>query len=175
MKEEESRRVSQAEKQDYVPLLSPLSFDFESWVSQTDPGMYTGSGLELDLPIQVGYGEDANHYDDDDGVDDADDDDHLMGSPAAGLSQGPRSPFFPDTRNAEPTPPCITQGQGHLHRQALSKHPDDQGLPLLGNHDCIPPLALSLLSSPSPALTTSEFDFTTNSYSNLNLTVILRV
>ncbi|XP_024913106.1 peroxisome proliferator-activated receptor gamma coactivator 1-alpha isoform X2 [Cynoglossus semilaevis] len=138
VKEEESRRVSQAEKQDYVPLLSPLSFDFESWVSQTDPGMYTGSGLELDLPIQVGYGEDANHYDDDDGVDDADDDDHLMGSPAAGLSQGPRSPFFPDTRNAEPTPPCITQGQGHLHRQALSKHPDDQGLPLLAKPTTLP-------------------------------------
>lgn len=166
--------LSHAIELDSAPLLSPLALDLESWVSQPDPGLDLGFGLELGWPNLEGFGEDVDHDDDDDGVVD-DDDDHVMGSPAAVLSQGPPSPLLPDTSIAEPTPPCIIQGQGHPHRQALSEHPDDQGHPLLGNHDCIPPTGLiSALSSPSPALTTSQFDFTTNPYSNLNLTVILR-
>lgn len=129
--------VSQVKESD--SLLSPLDVDLQSWVSQPDS--------VLDMGLEVGWlnhGEYVNHDDDAD-VDDVDDD-PVMGSPAVVLSQGPPSPLFPDTRIAEPTPPFITQGQGHPHRQALSEHPDDQGHPLLGNHDCIPPLALSLLS-----------------------------
>ncbi|XP_071333725.1 peroxisome proliferator-activated receptor gamma coactivator 1-alpha isoform X1 [Trachinotus anak] len=129
--------VNQAEEPDSGPLLSPLALDLESWVSQSDPDLDMGFGLELGWPIQGGYGEDVDHDDDDDGVDD-DDDDHVMGSPAAVLSQGPPSPLFPDTRIAEPTPPCIIQGQGHPHRQALSEHPDDQGLPLLAKPTTLP-------------------------------------
>lgn len=163
--------VGQANKPDSVSLLSPLSFDVGSWVHQPDPGVDLGFGLGLGWPSQGGYGEDVDH--DDDEVDDddngVDDDDHVTGSPAAVLSQGPPSPLFPDTRIAEPAHPRNKQGQGHPHRQAFSEHPDDQGHPLLGNHDCIPPTGLiSALSSPSPALTTSQFDFTTNPYSNLN-------
>lgn len=156
-----NKGVSQAEKLDSGPLLRPRHLDLDSWVSQPDTGLNTGVGLELGWPSWGGCGEDDDHDADDVVVDD--DDDHFMGSPAAVLSQGPPSPLFPDTRIAEPTPPCIIQGQGHPHRQALSEHPDDQGHPLLGNHDCIPPIGLiSALSSPSPALTTSQFDFTTN-------------
>ncbi|CAI5668680.1 unnamed protein product [Oreochromis niloticus] len=59
-------------------------------------------------------------------------------SPAAVLSQGPPSPLLPDTSIAEPTPPCIIQGQGHPHRQALSEHPDDQGHPLLAKPTTLP-------------------------------------
>ena len=156
-------------------LLSPLNLDLENWVSQLDPGLDMDFGLELGWPSQGGYGEDVDHDDDDDGVvDDVDDDDRVKGSPAAVLRQGPPSPLVPDTSIAEPTPPCIIEGPGP-HRQALSEHLDDQGHPLLGNHDCIPPNGLiSALSPPSPALTTSEFDFSTNLYPNLNLTVVLR-
>lgn len=93
-----------------------------------------GFGLELGWPSREGFGEDVDPDDADYVVDD------VMGSsPAAMLSQGPPSPLFP-------APPCFTPGQGHPHRQALSEHPDDQCHPLLGNHDCIPPLALYLLS-----------------------------
>lgn len=163
-----NRAVSQVKEPDSGSLLSPLTFDLESWASQPDSGLDMGFGLELGW---LNHGEDVDHDDDDDGVGDDDDDDRVTGSPTAVLSQGPPSPLFPDTRFAEPAPPCIIQGQGHPHRQALSEHPDDQGHPLLGNHDCIPPTSLiSALSSPSPALTTSQFDFTTNPYSNKNLT-----
>lgn len=156
-----NKGVSQAEKLDTGPLLTPRHLDLDSWVSQPDTGLNMGFGLELGWSSQGGCGEDDDHDDDVVVVDD--DDDHVMGSPAAVLSQGPPSPLFPDTRIAEPIPPCIIQGQGHPHRQALSEHPDDQGHPLLGNHDCIPPIGLiSALSSPSPALTTSQFDFSTN-------------
>lgn len=156
-----NQEESQAEEPDSRPLLSPLAFDLESWVTQPDPGLNMGFGLDLGWPSQGGFGEDVDHDDDDDGVDV--DDDLVMGSPTTVLSQGPPSPLFPDTSIAEPAHPCIIQGQGHPHRQALSEHPDDQGHPLLGNHDCIPPTGLiSALSSPSPALTISQFDFTTN-------------
>ncbi|XP_040887152.1 peroxisome proliferator-activated receptor gamma coactivator 1-alpha isoform X1 [Toxotes jaculatrix] len=134
-----NRGVNQAEEPDARPLLSPLALDLESWVSQPDPGLDMGFGLELGWPIQGGYGEDVDHDDDDDGVDDDDDDDdHITGSPAAVLSQGPPSPLFPETRIAEPTPPCNIQGQGHPHRQALSEHPDDQGHPLLAKPTTLP-------------------------------------
>lgn len=110
----------------------------------------THRGLEAG---RRGGGEDVgphHHDDDDDDVDDADD--HpVTGSPAAVLSPAPPSPVFPDTRIAAPTPPSITRGQGQPHRQALSKHPDDQGHPLLGNQDCIPPLGFPLLC-PLPVL-----------------------
>ncbi|XP_069374940.1 peroxisome proliferator-activated receptor gamma coactivator 1-alpha isoform X2 [Paralichthys olivaceus] len=128
--------VSQAEEPDSGPLLSPLALDLESWVSQQDPGLDIGFGLELGWPIQGGCGEDVDHNDDDD--DGVDDDDHVTGSPAAVLSQGPPSPLFPETINAEPTLSCIIQGQGHPHRQALSKHPDDQGHPLLAKPTTLP-------------------------------------
>ncbi|XP_035531251.1 peroxisome proliferator-activated receptor gamma coactivator 1-alpha isoform X1 [Morone saxatilis] len=127
-----NRAVSQVEEPDSGSLLSPLALDLESWVSQ--PGLDTGFGLELGWLI---HGEDVDH-DDDEGVDDDDDDDHVTGSPAAVLSQGPPSPLFPDTRIAEPAPPCIIQGQGHPHRQALSEHPDDQGHPLLAKPTTLP-------------------------------------
>ncbi|XP_058480715.1 peroxisome proliferator-activated receptor gamma coactivator 1-alpha isoform X2 [Solea solea] len=130
--------ANQAKKVDLVPMLSPLALDLESWVSQSDPGLDIGFGLELDWPIQGGIGEDVDHGDDYDGVDGVDDDDHVRNSPTAGLSQGPASPLFPDTRNAEPTPPCIIQGQGNPHRQALSEHPDDQGHPLLAKPTTLP-------------------------------------
>lgn len=139
MKEKEVRITpnyrNQAEEQELV--LSSLELDLESWDSQVDQGLDMGFGLALGWPNKGGYGEDVDH--DDDGVVEDVDDDHVMGSPAAVLSQGRPSPLIPDTSNAEPTPPSIIQGQGHLHRQALSEHPDDQGHPLLGNHDCIPP------------------------------------
>lgn len=110
-------------------------------VSQVEECM--NRGLETGW---LNHGEDVDHHNDDDD-DDVDDvaDEPVTGSPAVVLSQGPPSPLFPDTRIAEPTPPCITQGQGHPLRQALSEHPDDQGHPLLGNQDCIPPLGLPLL------------------------------
>ncbi|XP_029382200.1 peroxisome proliferator-activated receptor gamma coactivator 1-alpha isoform X1 [Echeneis naucrates] len=131
--------ASQAKEPDSEALLSPLALDLESWVSQPDPGLDMGFGLELGWPVQGGYGEDVDHDAAADGVDDDDDDDdHVTGSPAAVLSQGQPSPLFPDTRIAEPTPPCIIQGQGHPHRQALSEHPDDQGLPLLAKPTTLP-------------------------------------
>ncbi|XP_035807566.2 peroxisome proliferator-activated receptor gamma coactivator 1-alpha isoform X2 [Amphiprion ocellaris] len=134
--------VSPAEEPDSEPLLSPLTLDLESWVSQLDSELDMGFGLELGWPSQGGYGEDVDHDDDDDDDDDDgvvdDDDDRVMGSPAAVLSQGPPSPLIPDTSNAEPTPPCIIQGQGHPHRQALSEHPDDQGLLLLAKPTTLP-------------------------------------
>ncbi|XP_070710985.1 peroxisome proliferator-activated receptor gamma coactivator 1-alpha isoform X2 [Pempheris klunzingeri] len=132
-----NRAVSQVEGPDSGSLLSPLALDLESWVSQPDPELDMGFGLELGW---LNYGEDVDHDDaddDDDGVD-ADDDDHVTGSPAAVLSQGPPSPLFPDTRIAEPAPPFIIQGQGHPHRQALSEHPDDQGHPLLAKPTTLP-------------------------------------
>uniref|UniRef100_UPI0037E77803 peroxisome proliferator-activated receptor gamma coactivator 1-alpha isoform X1 n=1 Tax=Semicossyphus pulcher TaxID=241346 RepID=UPI0037E77803 len=128
--------VSQVEQPDSGSLLSPIAFDLASWVSQ--PGSELDMGFGLDLGW-LNHGEDVDHDDDDDdddGVDD--DDDHVTGSPAAALSQSPPSPLFPDTRNAEPAPPCITQGQGHPHRQALSEHPDDQGHPLLAKPTTLP-------------------------------------
>ncbi|XP_044039538.1 peroxisome proliferator-activated receptor gamma coactivator 1-alpha isoform X4 [Siniperca chuatsi] len=128
-----NRAVSQVEEPDSGSLLSPLAFDLESWVSQPDSGLDMGFGLELGW---LNHGEDVDH--DDDGVDDDDDDDHVTGSPAAVLSHGPPSPLFPDTRIAEPAPPCIIQGQGHPHRQALSEHPDDQGHPLLAKPTILP-------------------------------------
>ncbi|XP_026154565.1 peroxisome proliferator-activated receptor gamma coactivator 1-alpha isoform X1 [Mastacembelus armatus] len=142
VKEEEVREttdlrnqgVSQVEKPDSGPLLAPLTLDLKSWVSQPDLGLDMGFELELGWPSQEGFGEDGNYADDDDGVDD-DDDDHVTGSPTAVLSQGP---LFPDTRIAEPTPPCIIQGQGHPHRQALREHPDDQGHPLLAKPTTLP-------------------------------------
>ncbi|KAM4536560.1 peroxisome proliferator-activated receptor gamma coactivator 1-alpha isoform 2-T2 [Odontesthes bonariensis] len=140
--EEEVRRTTDHRKQELSLveepnsglLLSPLSLDLESWVSQLDPGLDMVFGLELGWPNQGGHGEDVDH--DDDGVDD--DDVHVMGSPAAVLSQGPPSPLIPDTSIAEPNPPCIIQGQGHPHRQALSEHPDDQGHPLLAKPTTLP-------------------------------------
>uniref|UniRef100_A0A671YUG6 Peroxisome proliferator-activated receptor gamma coactivator 1-alpha n=1 Tax=Sparus aurata TaxID=8175 RepID=A0A671YUG6_SPAAU len=129
-----TRAVSEVEEPDSGSLLSPLAFDLESWVSQPDSGLDLGFGLELGW---LNHGEDVDH-DDDDGVDDDDDDDHVTGSPAAVLSQGPASPLFPDTRNAEPAPPFIIQGQGHPHRQALSEHPGDQGHLLLAKPTTLP-------------------------------------
>ncbi|KAM3857853.1 peroxisome proliferator-activated receptor gamma coactivator 1-alpha [Diretmus argenteus] len=125
--------VNQAEQPDSEPLLSPLSVDLESWIKQPELGLDLGLGLELGWPSQGGFGEDVDHDDDD-----VDDDDHVMGSPAAVLSQGPPSPLFRDTRIADPVPPCIIQGQGHPHRQALSEHPDDQGHPLLAKPTTLP-------------------------------------
>ncbi|XP_049423848.1 peroxisome proliferator-activated receptor gamma coactivator 1-alpha isoform X4 [Epinephelus fuscoguttatus] len=132
------RGASQLEEPDAGSLLSPLALDLESWVNQPDSGLDMGFGLDLGWLNQGVYGEDVDHDDDDDdddGVDDDDDDDHVTGSPTAVLSQGP---LFPDTRIAEPAPPCIIQGQGHPHRQALSEHPDDQGLPLLAKPTTLP-------------------------------------
>lgn len=117
-------------------LLPPLAIDQESWDTQLDQGLDTGFGLALVWPNQWGYRDDVDH--DDDGVVDDIDDDHVMGSLAAVPSPGQPSPLISDTSIAEPTPPCIIQVQGHPHRQALSEHPDDQGHPVLGNHDCIP-------------------------------------
>ncbi|XP_019711700.1 peroxisome proliferator-activated receptor gamma coactivator 1-alpha isoform X1 [Hippocampus comes] len=91
----------------------------------------TGFGLELGRPSRGGSGEDVDHdhknksHDDDDAADGVYDDDHVTGSPAAVLSQGPPSPLFPDTSIAEPTPACFIHGHGQPHRQALSEHPDD--------------------------------------------------
>ncbi|XP_038587593.1 peroxisome proliferator-activated receptor gamma coactivator 1-alpha isoform X4 [Micropterus salmoides] len=130
-----NRAVSQVKEPDSGSLLSPLTFDLESWASQPDSGLDMGFGLELGW---LNHGEDVDHDDDDDGVGDDDDDDRVTGSPTAVLSQGPPSPLFPDTRFAEPAPPCIIQGQGHPHRQALSEHPDDQGHPLLAKPTTLP-------------------------------------
>ncbi|KAF3697984.1 Peroxisome proliferator-activated receptor gamma coactivator 1-alpha [Channa argus] len=131
--------VGQVEEPGSGPLLAPIASDQDSWVSQHDSGVDMGFGLELGWSSYGGYGEDVGHDDDDDDDDvDDDDDDHVMGIPAAVLSQGPPSPLLPDTRIAEPTPPCIIQGQGHPHRQALSEHPDDQGHPLLAKPTTLP-------------------------------------
>ncbi|XP_026208281.1 peroxisome proliferator-activated receptor gamma coactivator 1-alpha isoform X2 [Anabas testudineus] len=132
-----NKGVSQAEELDSGPMLTPGHLDLDSWVSRPDIGLNIGFELELGWPSQRGYGEDVDH-DDDVVDDDDDDDDHVMGSPAAVLLQGPPNPLFPDTRIAEPTPPCIIQGQGHPHRQALSEHPDDQGHPLLAKPTTLP-------------------------------------
>ncbi|XP_061566649.1 peroxisome proliferator-activated receptor gamma coactivator 1-alpha isoform X2 [Cololabis saira] len=136
--EHKKRGVSLAEDSHAGLLLSPLSLDLESWVSHLDPGLDMGLGLELGWPSQGGYGEDVDHVVDDDGVVDDDDNDHVKGSPAAVLKQGPPSPLIPDTSFAEPTPPCIIEGPGHPHRQALSEHPDDQGHPLLAKPTTLP-------------------------------------
>uniref|UniRef100_A0A3Q2V0Q3 Peroxisome proliferator-activated receptor gamma coactivator 1-alpha n=1 Tax=Haplochromis burtoni TaxID=8153 RepID=A0A3Q2V0Q3_HAPBU len=143
--DDRNKGVNQAEEPDSRPLLSPLTFDLESWVNQPDPGLDMAFGLDLGWPSKGGYREDVNHDDDDDDDNDGvvvdgddDDDDHVMGSPAAVLSQGPPSPLLPDTSIAEPTPPCIIQGQGHPHMQALSEHPDDQGHPLLAKPTTLP-------------------------------------
>ncbi|XP_075999908.1 peroxisome proliferator-activated receptor gamma coactivator 1-alpha isoform X2 [Genypterus blacodes] len=138
--EEESRanadlckqEVRWAEEPDSASLLSPLAFDLESWVGQQDAGLDLGFGLQLGWPSKGGYGENVDR--DDDVVDD----DHFTGSPEPVLAQGPPSPLFPDTRIAEPTLPCLTQGQGHPHRQTLSEHPDDQGHPLLAKPTTLP-------------------------------------
>ncbi|XP_040037704.2 peroxisome proliferator-activated receptor gamma coactivator 1-alpha isoform X1 [Gasterosteus aculeatus] len=130
--------VSQLEEPDSGSLLSPLAFDLESWVNQPDSGLDMGFGLELRWLNQGFYGEDVDHDEDGGGGGGVDDEDNAMGGPAAVLSQGPTSPLFPDTRIAEPAPPCIIQGQGHPHRQALSEHPDDQGLPLLAKPTTLP-------------------------------------
>lgn len=156
-----NHRVNVSKESDSGLTLSPLMVDLESWVSQLDSGLDMGFGLDLGWTNQGGYGDDVDQNDD--GVVVDDDDDHVTGSPGAVLSQGPPSPLIPDTSIAEPNLPCNIQGQGHPHRQALNQHPDDQGLPLLGNHDCIPPTGLiCALSSPFPALTTSKFDSATN-------------
>lgn len=128
-------------------LLSALGI--ESWVSQTDSGLDMGFGLELGWLNHRDLYQDDNNDDDADADDDgvAVDDDHLMGRSPAVLSQSPPSPLFPDTRIADPAPARIIHGQGHPHRQTLSEHPDDKAHLLLGNHDCIPPLALFLLSA----------------------------
>lgn len=134
-----SAYINQAKMSNPGPPLSHITLDLQSWVSQPNPDLDLGFGQELGWPNQGGFGEDVDHDDDGDGVVVDDDDNHVMGSPAAVLSRGPTSPFLPDTSIAEPSPPCIIQGQGPPHRQALSEHPDDQGHLLLGNHDCIPP------------------------------------
>ncbi|XP_032400073.1 peroxisome proliferator-activated receptor gamma coactivator 1-alpha isoform X1 [Etheostoma spectabile] len=133
-----NQEVCQLEEPDLGSLLSPLALDLESWGNQQDSGLDMGFGLELGWLNQGLYGEDVGRDDDYDDDDDDDDDDHVMGSPTAVLSQGQPSPLFPDTRIAEAAPPCIIQGQGHPHRQALSEHPDDQGLLLLAKPTTLP-------------------------------------
>lgn len=168
-KDSRKKPMSQVEEADSGSLLPPL--DIESWVSQSDSGLNTGFGLELGWLNRGDVYRDDEDDDDDNGV--AVDDDHVTGSRAAVLS--PPSPLFPDTRIAEPAPPHIIHGQGHPHRQTLSEHPDDQGHPLLGNPDCIPPTGLiSALCSPCPNLTSSSLTSQLTPYSNANLTVILR-
>ncbi|XP_068164788.1 peroxisome proliferator-activated receptor gamma coactivator 1-alpha isoform X2 [Antennarius striatus] len=146
VEEEEHRGTSDSRNQAEGPvqeidsdsLLSRLALDQESWVSQPDLGLDLGFGLD---EWWLNHGEDVDHDECDDGVDANDDDDdadHVTGSPAAVLSQGPPSPLFPDTRIADPAPPCIIQGQGHPHRQTLSEHPDDQGHPLLAKPTTLP-------------------------------------
>ncbi|XP_028998920.1 peroxisome proliferator-activated receptor gamma coactivator 1-alpha isoform X2 [Betta splendens] len=134
--------VSRAEELVSKPQSAAIALDPNSWVSQPEPEVDMAFGLELGWQSQVGYGEDVDHDDDTvdnhDDDDDDDDDDHVTGSPAAVLSRGPPSPLFPDTRIAELAPPCVTQGQGHPHRQALSEPPDDQGHPLLAKPTTLP-------------------------------------
>ncbi|XP_077598657.1 peroxisome proliferator-activated receptor gamma coactivator 1-alpha isoform X7 [Stigmatopora nigra] len=96
--------------------------------SRVTPSDLTDSGFGLEPEWGV-YGADLNHNhgdrfinnpaDDDNGVYD---DNHVTGSPGMAPSQGPPSPLFPDTSNADPTPARFTYGYG----QALSEHPDDQ-------------------------------------------------
>lgn len=140
--------LRQAKEPDSDPLLAE-SLGLGSWVSQPDQGLDLGLELGLGWP-KVGLVEQAGCF-----GEEVRDDDDAMGSPMV-LSQGLPSPLFPDSRIPDPTP-SVTQGQQHLHMQAVCRHPDDQGLLLLGNHRCIP--ALSLFS-PSPALTTFQFDYT---------------
>uniref|UniRef100_A0A3Q2UPT7 PPARG coactivator 1 alpha n=1 Tax=Fundulus heteroclitus TaxID=8078 RepID=A0A3Q2UPT7_FUNHE len=134
-----SADINQAKESVSRRPLSPITLDLQSWVSQPDPGLDLGFGQELEWPNQEGFGEDADH--DDDGVvddDDNDDDNHVVGTPAVVLSQGPTSPLLPDTSIAELSPPCIIQGQGPPHRQALSEHPDDQISLLLAKPTTLP-------------------------------------
>ncbi|XP_075891509.1 peroxisome proliferator-activated receptor gamma coactivator 1-alpha isoform X5 [Nelusetta ayraudi] len=123
----------QDEEADSGSLLSALGI--ESWVSLSDSGLDMGFGLELGWLNHRDLYQD-NNDDDDDGV--AVDDDHLMGRPAAVLSQSPPSPLFPDTRIAEPGPARSIHGQGHPHRQTLSEHPDDQAHLLLATPTTLP-------------------------------------
>ncbi|XP_038130279.1 peroxisome proliferator-activated receptor gamma coactivator 1-alpha isoform X3 [Cyprinodon tularosa] len=132
--------INQTQESDPGPPLSPITLDIHSWISQPEPGLDWSFGREPGWPKQGGFGEDVDHDNDGDGVVvDDDDDNHVIGSPAAVLSQGPPlSPLLPDTSIAEPSPPCIIQGQGPPHRQALSEHPDDQGNLLLAKPTTLP-------------------------------------
>ncbi|KAK5611386.1 hypothetical protein CRENBAI_017653 [Crenichthys baileyi] len=132
-----STSVNQAEESDSGPPFSSITLGLQSWVSQPDPGLDLGFGQEPGWPNQGGFGEDVDHDDNGDGGVD-DDDNHVIGSPAVVVSQGPPSPLLPDTSIAEPSPPCIIQGQGPPHRQALSEHPDDQGSLLLAKPTTLP-------------------------------------
>uniref|UniRef100_A0AAV2KMN5 RRM domain-containing protein n=1 Tax=Knipowitschia caucasica TaxID=637954 RepID=A0AAV2KMN5_KNICA len=118
-----SVNTPEPEEPDSGPLLSPMTFDLET-------GLNMGFGLELGWPLRERTGEDPDEADnDDDGVFDYDD---VMGSSVAVvLSQGPSSPMFP-------VPPCFIPGPGPPHRQALSKHPDDQGHPVLAKPTTLP-------------------------------------
>ncbi|XP_023201971.1 peroxisome proliferator-activated receptor gamma coactivator 1-alpha isoform X2 [Xiphophorus maculatus] len=133
-----SAYINQAEETNSGPPLLPITLDLQSWVNQPNPDLDLGFGQELGWPDQRGFGEDVDHDDDGDGVVVDDDDNHVIGSPAVVLSQGPPSPLLPDTSIAEPSPPCIIQGQGPPHRQALSEHPDDQGHLLLAKPTTLP-------------------------------------
>ncbi|XP_037832513.1 peroxisome proliferator-activated receptor gamma coactivator 1-alpha isoform X1 [Kryptolebias marmoratus] len=137
IEKKEVRRTTNYRKQAEEPeLLSPFALDLESWNSLLDQGLDIGFELTLGWPNQEGYGKDVDHSDD--GFVDDVDDDHVMGSPAVVLSQGQPSPLISETSIAETTPPCVIQGQGHPHRQALSEHPDDQGHPLLAKPTTLP-------------------------------------
>ncbi|XP_041738467.2 peroxisome proliferator-activated receptor gamma coactivator 1-alpha isoform X1 [Coregonus clupeaformis] len=120
--------LRQAKEPDSDPLLAE-SLGLGSWVSQPDQGLDLGLGLGLGW-LEVGLVEQADCFGEDVRDDDA------MGSPMA-LSQGLPSPLFPDCRIPDPTP-SVTQGQQHLHRQAVCRHPDDQGLTLLAKPTTLP-------------------------------------
>ncbi|XP_041724048.2 peroxisome proliferator-activated receptor gamma coactivator 1-alpha isoform X2 [Coregonus clupeaformis] len=123
-----SRGLRQAKEPDSDPLLAE-SLGLGSWVSQPDQGLDLGLELGFGWP-EVGLVEQAGCFREEVRNDDA------MCSPMA-LSQGLPSPLFPDSRIPDPTP-SITQGQQHLHRQAVCRHPDDQGLPLLAKPTTLP-------------------------------------
>uniref|UniRef100_A0A8C6PWL0 PPARG coactivator 1 alpha n=1 Tax=Nothobranchius furzeri TaxID=105023 RepID=A0A8C6PWL0_NOTFU len=124
---------NQAAEPESELLFSPFT-NLGGWASQVEQDLDTGFGLEVGCLNRKGNGDIVEQ--DVDGV--VDDDDHVMGSPAAVLSLGRPSPLIPETSIAEPTPPCITQGQGRPHRQALSEHPDDQGHLLLAKPTTLP-------------------------------------
>ncbi|KAL3046490.1 hypothetical protein OYC64_004478 [Pagothenia borchgrevinki] len=115
------REVSQLEEPDSGSQVGPPPLGLESWVYQPDSGL--DFGLELGWLNQGPYGEDVDHDDDDDV-----DDDDVMGSTAT----------IPNNRIAVPALPCLSHGQVPPHRQALSEHPDDQGLPLLAKPTTLP-------------------------------------
>ncbi|CAB1345189.1 unnamed protein product [Coregonus sp. 'balchen'] len=123
-----SRGLRQAKEPDSDPLLAE-SLGLGNWVSQPDQGLDLGLELGFGWP-EVGLVEQAGCFREEVRNDDA------MCSPMA-LSQGLPSPLFPDSRIPDPTP-SITQGQQHLHRQAVCRHPDDQGLPLLAKPTTLP-------------------------------------